>query len=144
MIMNSNRADTGPKTLNECTKANGLALFTDLYELTMLQAYYEEGMTAESVFTLSVRRLPARRNFLLACGVDTVLDYLETIRFGEEDLAYLSTLGLSPTLFSPGSGISVSPERWMPSPKALPSLPTSPSSRLWRRCRRRRFWKPLS
>ncbi len=92
--MNPNRADIGPKPLNECTKANGLALFTDLYELTMLQAYYEEGMTAESVFTLFVRRLPARRNFLLACGVDTVLDYLETIRFGEEDLAYLSTLGL--------------------------------------------------
>ena len=92
--MNPNRADIGPKTLNECTKANKLALFTDLYELTMLQAYYEEGMTAESVFTLFVRRLPARRNFLLACGVDTVLDYLETIRFGKEDLAYLSTLGL--------------------------------------------------
>ncbi|MEX2492215.1 MAG: nicotinate phosphoribosyltransferase [Nitrospirales bacterium] len=92
--MNPDRADFRPKSLNECTKANGLALFTDLYELTMLQAYFEENMTAESVFTLFVRRLPARRNFLLACGVDTVLDYLETICFGEEDLAYLSTLGL--------------------------------------------------
>jgi nicotinate phosphoribosyltransferase len=92
--MNPIRTDIGKKTLNENTKANGLALFTDLYELTMLQAYFEEGMTVESVFTLFVRRLPARRNFLLACGVDTVLDYLETIRFGEEDLAYLATLGL--------------------------------------------------
>ncbi|HBP90581.1 MAG TPA: nicotinate phosphoribosyltransferase, partial [Nitrospiraceae bacterium] len=44
------------------------------------------------VFTLFVRRLPVRRNFLLACGVDTVLDYLETIRFSEEDLAYLDSL----------------------------------------------------
>jgi nicotinate phosphoribosyltransferase len=82
-----------PKTSsNEEPKANGLALFTDLYELTMLQAYYEEGMTADSVFTLFVRRLPARRNFLLACGVDSVLDYLETIRFSDEDIVYLSSL----------------------------------------------------
>jgi nicotinate phosphoribosyltransferase len=73
---------------------NGLALFTDLYELTMLQAYFEEGMTEQAVFTLFVRRLPPRRNFLLACGVDSVLDYLETIRFSEEDLTYLDSLGL--------------------------------------------------
>ncbi len=92
--MNPDRADFAPKALNECTKANELALFTDLYELTMLQAYFEEGMNEEAVFSLFVRRLPPRRNFLLACGVDTVLDYLETIRFGEEDLAYLATLGL--------------------------------------------------
>jgi nicotinate phosphoribosyltransferase len=92
--MNPNRGDFRPKTLNECTKANGLALFTDLYELTMLQAYFEEGMKEEAVFSLFVRRLPGRRNFLVACGVDTVLDYLETIRFGEEDLAYLDSLKL--------------------------------------------------
>ena len=92
--MNPDRADFGPKALNECTKANGLALFTDLYELTMLQAYFEEGMNEEAVFSLFVRCLPSRRNFLLACGVDTVLDHLETIRFSEEDLSYLATLGL--------------------------------------------------
>ena len=73
---------------------NGLALFTDLYELTMLQAYFEEGMTEQAVFTLFVRRLPPRRNFLLACGVDSVLEFLETVRFCEEDLTYLHSLGL--------------------------------------------------
>ncbi len=51
----------------------GLALFTDLYELTMLQAYFEEEMTEEAVFSLFVRRLPEQRNYLLACGLDTVL-----------------------------------------------------------------------
>lgn len=50
----------------------GLALFTDLYELTTLQAFYEEGMADTAVFSLFVRRLPANRNFLLACGLDTV------------------------------------------------------------------------
>ena len=76
------------------TRNHGLALFTDLYELTMLQAYVEEGMTEQAVFTLFVRRLPKRRNLLLACGVDSVLDFLETVRFSEEDLAYLNSLGL--------------------------------------------------
>ena len=70
-----------------------LALFTDLYELTMLQAYFEEGMTEEAVFSLFVRRLPKQRNFLLACGLDTVLDYLERLRFADEDIAYLASLG---------------------------------------------------
>ncbi len=70
-----------------------LALFTDFYELTMLQAYFEEEMTEEAVFSLFVRRLPARRNFLLACGLDTVLGYLESLRFGDEALAYLASLG---------------------------------------------------
>ncbi|MFP3944371.1 MAG: nicotinate phosphoribosyltransferase [Alphaproteobacteria bacterium] len=67
------------------------ALFTDLYELTMLQAYLEEGMTAEAVFSLFTRHLPQRRNFLLACGLDPVLDYLENLRFSEEDLAFLAS-----------------------------------------------------
>ncbi|MFW5452033.1 nicotinate phosphoribosyltransferase [Thioalkalivibrio sulfidiphilus] len=71
----------------------GLALFTDLYELTMLQAYLEEGMHAEAVFTLFVRRLPKRRNYLLACGLDTVLGQLEGLRFTRADLDYLAGLG---------------------------------------------------
>lgn len=70
-----------------------LALFTDLYELTMAQAYFDEGMTDDAVFSLFVRRLPPQRNFLLACGLDTVLDYLETLRFNEDDLDYLASLG---------------------------------------------------
>lgn len=75
-------------------KGGGLALFTDLYELTMLQAYFEEAMLEEAVFSLFVRRLHPRRNFLLACGVETVLEFLETVRFEEDDLAYLESLHL--------------------------------------------------
>ncbi|MBC7256711.1 MAG: nicotinate phosphoribosyltransferase, partial [Chloroflexi bacterium] len=75
------------------TMLGNLALFTDLYELTMLQAYLDEGMADEAVFSLAVRSLPPQRNFLLACGLDTVLDYLENLRFHEEDLAYLASLG---------------------------------------------------
>jgi nicotinate phosphoribosyltransferase len=69
------------------------ALFTDLYELTMLQAYFHENMTQEAVFSLFVRRLPPERNYLLACGLDTVLDYLENLRFTLDSLDYLRSLG---------------------------------------------------
>ncbi|MDA8231483.1 MAG: nicotinate phosphoribosyltransferase [Magnetospirillum sp.] len=71
----------------------GHALFTDLYELTMLQAYVEEGMTDTAVFSLFVRRLPARRNVLLACGLEAVLDYLSNLRFDDGEIAYLASLG---------------------------------------------------
>jgi nicotinate phosphoribosyltransferase len=69
------------------------ALFTDLYELTMLQAYFEERMQEPAVFSLFVRRLPERRNYLLACGLDDVLSYLETLQFDADALRYLATLG---------------------------------------------------
>ncbi|ARA93670.1 nicotinate phosphoribosyltransferase [Rhodothermaceae bacterium RA] len=69
------------------------ALFTDLYQLTMLQAYVREGMHEEAVFDLFVRRLK-HRNYLLACGLDTVLEFLETLRFSDEALGYLASLDL--------------------------------------------------
>jgi nicotinate phosphoribosyltransferase len=70
-----------------------LALVTDLYELMMMQAYVDEGMREVASFSLFVRRLPERRNFLLACGLDNVLTFLETVRFDGAALAYLDTLG---------------------------------------------------
>lgn len=70
-----------------------LALFTDLYELKMLEAYLREGMAGEALFTVFIRRLPPSRNFFLACGLETVLDFLENVRFEEADLDYLASLG---------------------------------------------------
>lgn len=68
-------------------------LLTDLYELTMLQAYFEEQMNEVGVFSLFVRRLPERRNYLLACGLDDVLAFLETVHFDHAALGYLESLG---------------------------------------------------
>ncbi|HWO93511.1 MAG TPA: nicotinate phosphoribosyltransferase [Dehalococcoidia bacterium] len=70
------------------------ALFTDLYELTMLQAYYREGMVEPAVFDLFVRELPEERNFLVAAGLDDALTYLERLSFSEDALSYLQSLGL--------------------------------------------------
>jgi nicotinate phosphoribosyltransferase len=69
------------------------ALLTDLYELTMLQSYFAEGMNDVAVFDLFVRRLPATRNYFVACGLEHVLDYLEGLAFSEENIDYLTSLG---------------------------------------------------
>ncbi len=74
--------------------ATGLGLATDLYALTMVDAYLSEGMLGRAVFSLTARRLPERRAFLLAAGLSDALDGLEKFRFSPADLAYLDTLGL--------------------------------------------------
>lgn len=71
----------------------GDALLTDLYEFAMLDAYLAEGMHEEAVFSLFVRRLPERRNYLLACGLEDALTFLEALRFTPPQLEYLASLG---------------------------------------------------
>jgi len=68
-------------------------LLTDLYELTMLQAYHAEGMNARAAFEFFVRSLPANRNFLVAAGLAEVLDYLSALRFEEDELDWLRRSG---------------------------------------------------
>jgi nicotinate phosphoribosyltransferase len=65
------------------------ALLTDLYQLNMLAAYLEHGMLAPAVFELFVRKLPARRGFLLAAGLEQVLQFLERLAFTPSELAAL-------------------------------------------------------
>jgi len=64
-------------------------LLTDLYQLNMMQAYLDHGDTGTAVFEFFMRKLPARRGFLLTAGLEQALDFLETLRFSPEDLAWL-------------------------------------------------------
>src|SRR5665811_512220 len=68
-------------------------LLTDLYELNMIQAYLDRGEDGEAVFEFFVRRLPARRSFLLAAGLDDALDYLETLQFSTAEIDWLKSTG---------------------------------------------------
>ncbi|MEE9212535.1 MAG: nicotinate phosphoribosyltransferase [Phycisphaeraceae bacterium] len=76
-----------------CVGPFGAALFTDLYELTMVQAYDAQAMCLPAVFELSFRKLPECRNYLVACGLQDVLTYLEQAHFSDDDLAYLRRQG---------------------------------------------------
>ncbi|MEF8793353.1 nicotinate phosphoribosyltransferase [Thiohalorhabdus sp.] len=69
------------------------ALLTDLYELTMMEAYHREDLHDTAVFDLFIRKLPDNRNYLLAAGLESALTYLENLRFTEEALTYLDSLG---------------------------------------------------
>jgi nicotinate phosphoribosyltransferase len=70
-----------------------LALITDLYQLTMAQAYWKSGTAdKEAAFHLFFRKHPFEGGFTVACGLARVLDHLAHFRFAAEDLAYLATL----------------------------------------------------
>jgi nicotinate phosphoribosyltransferase len=69
------------------------ALLTDLYQLTMLQAYLDEGMHDSAVFELFVRKLPPQRNFLVAAGLEQALEFLEALSFSGEEIDWLARQG---------------------------------------------------
>jgi nicotinate phosphoribosyltransferase len=70
------------------------ALCLDLYELTMAQSFLDEGIGASATFSLFVRRLPRQRSYLVAAGLDDVLDFLGSFAFAPTELAYLESTGL--------------------------------------------------
>jgi len=67
-------------------------LLTDLYELTMAAGYVQNRFDATATFELFVRQLPHRRNYLVAAGLEQALDFIENVRFSDEDIAYLRAL----------------------------------------------------
>ena len=69
------------------------ALLTDLYQLNMIQAYLESGQTGTAVFEFFVRKLPPQRNFLMAAGLEQALEFLESLRFSEDELDWLEASG---------------------------------------------------
>lgn len=59
----------------------------------MLEAYAANGMTETAVFELFMRKLPNDRGFLMAAGLEQVVEFLETMRFTAEELAWLRSAG---------------------------------------------------
>ena len=78
-------------------KAEEPGLLTDLYELTMAQAYFQHGMTAPATFSLFIRHYPDNRSYFVCTGLEDVLTYLEGWRFPTESIDYLRSTGI----FSP-------------------------------------------
>jgi nicotinate phosphoribosyltransferase len=67
-----------------------LALSTDLYELAMAAAYFDNGLSEErAVFELFVRNLPRNRSFLISAGLEQALEYLVSLRFTGEEIDYV-------------------------------------------------------
>lgn len=68
-------------------------LLTDLYQLTMLQGYYDTGMKDIAVFEFFVRKLRPGRGFLMAAGLEQALEFLEGMHFSSGELAWLASTG---------------------------------------------------
>lgn len=73
-------------------------LLTDLYQLTMLQAYWQHRLNDVAVFELFVRKLPPERRFMVAAGLESALDFIEHARFDVAELEWIAGCGR----FAPG------------------------------------------
>jgi nicotinate phosphoribosyltransferase len=71
-----------------------LPLLTDLYELTMAASYFQINFNEPACFTLSVRRLPPQRGFLVAAGLERTLEALEDFYFSQTAIDSLDALKL--------------------------------------------------
>ena len=80
---------TGQAERLDPTRAGESLLLTDLYQLTMLEAYLASAATQTAVFELFVRNLPERRGFLLAAGLEQALAFLESVRVSPEEIDWL-------------------------------------------------------
>lgn len=76
-------------------------LYTDMYQLTMAQAYLRDGTSERpAVFDYFFRKLPFSGGFVVFAGLEDLLDLLGDFRFSAEDLDYLRSLGLGADLIA--------------------------------------------
>jgi len=75
-------------------RREGLALLTDFYELTMMAGYHHHDLADRPTsFDYFFRSLPPHAGFAVTAGLDPFLDYLENLRFSDDDIDYLRSLG---------------------------------------------------
>jgi nicotinate phosphoribosyltransferase len=77
-----------------------VSLMTDQYELAMAASYHRRDMNEPAIFELFARRLPVHRTWLLAAGLGPVLRLVSELRFGDDELTYLGSLGFDEQFLS--------------------------------------------
>ncbi|MBD3223443.1 MAG: nicotinate phosphoribosyltransferase [Caldithrix sp.] len=77
--------------LMEITNATD-SLLVDLYELTMAAGYFEQNYNPWVCFELFIRDLPPNRNFLIAAGLEQVINYVTHLSFNQDQIEYLRSL----------------------------------------------------
>ncbi|MCI6932630.1 MAG: nicotinate phosphoribosyltransferase [Tenericutes bacterium] len=70
------------------------SMLTDQYELNMANSYFESGMKdTVGVFDVFFRKVPSNGGYALMAGVDKVIEYINNLKFNDNDLAYFKSLG---------------------------------------------------
>jgi nicotinate phosphoribosyltransferase len=85
-----------------------VSLLTDQYELAMTASYHRRDMNEPAIFELFARRLPVHRTWLLAAGLGPTLRLVSELRFGDDELTYLGSLGFDEEFVSYLSGFRFS------------------------------------
>jgi nicotinate phosphoribosyltransferase len=71
--------------------SSNMALHTDKYQINMLYAYWKNGMeNKKCVFEAFFRKLPFGNGFAVFAGLERIVDYINNLRFTDDDLAYLA------------------------------------------------------
>ena len=72
-----------------------LTLLTDLYQLTMLNGYFEKNIHKDIViFDMFFRKNACNGGYTIICGIEQLVEYINNLHFSDDDLEYLKSLGL--------------------------------------------------
>lgn len=71
-----------------------LTLLTDLYQLTMMQGYYNYNINKKVVFDLYYRKNPSGNGYAICAGLEQAMEYIDNLRFSKEDIDYLKSLNM--------------------------------------------------
>ena len=68
--------------------AQNLTLLTDLYELTMMQGYFESQANETVIFDVFFRENPNKGGYSVMAGLEQVIEYIKNLNFSYEDVDY--------------------------------------------------------
>ena len=110
-------------------KEENMSLFTDYYELTMCASYFDNKNFEPATFDLFIRRLPENRSYFLFAGLEQALQYLQSIKFTEEHLAYLKKQGFNQGFLDYLRGFRFTGDVWAV-PEGTVTFPNEPLIRV--------------
>ncbi|MDR1567066.1 MAG: nicotinate phosphoribosyltransferase, partial [Streptococcaceae bacterium] len=80
--------------MSKSYRDDSLVLHTDLYQINMMQTYWQTGRSErKAVFEVYFRKLPFENGYAIFAGLERIITYLQNLRFSASDLAYLKDLG---------------------------------------------------
>jgi nicotinate phosphoribosyltransferase len=112
-----------------CLKEENMSLFTDYYELTMCAAYFDNQNFETATFDLFIRRLPENRSYFLFAGLEEALNYLQSIKFTDEQLFYLKRQGFQANFLDYLKNFKFTGEVWAV-PEGTLTFPNEPLLRV--------------
>ena len=110
-------------------KEENMSLFTDFYELTMCASYFDNKNFEPATFDLFIRRLPENRSYFLFAGLEEALQYLQSIKFTDEHLAYLEKQGFKEDFLDYLRGFRFTGDVWAV-PEGAIAFPNEPLIRV--------------